>query len=108
MQHYTVVFTPRAERQLANLYAYVADQSGEARAEIFVDGLVADCLSLSMFPERGIKRDDIRPHLRTKGYARRVTIAFSVNTTTSIVAIHGVFYGGQDFEQLLRDTENDD
>jgi plasmid stabilization system protein ParE len=108
MQPYTVVFTPRAERQLASLYGYIADQSGEARAENYVDGIIADCLSLSMFPERGMKRDDIRPNLRTMGYARRVTIAFSVNITTAIVAIHGVFYGGQDFEQLLRDTERDD
>jgi hypothetical protein len=37
-----------------------------------------------------------------------VTIAFSVNTSTEIVAIHGVFYGGQDFVQLLRDTDSDD
>ena len=46
--------------------------------------------------------------ISTKGYARRVTIAFSVNVATEIVAIHGVFYGGQDFEQLLRDTDSDD
>jgi plasmid stabilization system protein ParE len=108
MQPYTAVLTPRAERQLANLYAFIADQSGEVRAEKYVDGIVADCLSLSMFPERGIKRDDIRSNLRTKGYARRVTNAVSVNTKTTIVAIHGVFYGGQDFEHLLRDTECDD
>ena len=42
------------------------------------------------------------------GYARRVTIAFSANVSTEIVAIHGVFYGGQDFEHLLRDTDSDD
>jgi len=24
------------------------------------------------------------------------------------VTIHGVFYGGQDFEKLLRDNESDD
>jgi toxin ParE1/3/4 len=78
------------------------------RAEEFVGRIVADCLSLESFPERGSKRDDVRPNLRTKGYARRVTIAFSVNAETIVVAIHGVFYGGQDFEQLLRETDNDD
>jgi toxin ParE1/3/4 len=78
------------------------------RAEEFVGRIVADCLSLESFPERGSKRDDVRPNLRTKGYARRVTIAFSVNAETTVVAIHGVFYGGQDFEQLLRETDNDD
>jgi len=104
-KHFTVVFTPRAERQLDNLYAYIADHSGEARADHFVGGIVEDCMSLSEFPERGTTRDDVRPNLRTKGYARRVTIAFSVDAATKLVAVHGVFYGGQDFEQLLRDEE---
>ena len=104
-KQYTIVFTPRAERQLDNLYAYIADHSGEARADHFVGGIVEDCLALSAFPQRGTRRDDVRPNLRTKGYARRVTIAFSVDAATNVVAIHGVFYGGRDVEQLLRDEE---
>ncbi len=108
MKAYSVVFTPRAERQLARLYAYIGDQSGVKRADSFVGGIVADCLSLSNFPERGAKRDDIRPNLRVKGYARRVSIAFSVSATTAVVTIHGVFYGGQDFEPLLRDSDSDE
>ena len=107
-KHFTVVFTPRALRQLSNLYAYIADAGGETRAENFTGRIVTDCQSLSAFPERGAKRDDIRPNLRTKGYKRRVTIAFSVNTATETVAVHGIFYGGQDFEALLRETEHDD
>ena len=104
MHHYAVIFTPRAERQLTSLYGYIADQSGDARADNFVGNIVADCLSLSTFPQRGTKRDDIRPNLRTTSYARRVTIAFSVNTNSAIVTIHGVFYGGQNFERELSDN----
>jgi hypothetical protein len=37
-----------------------------------------------------------------------VTIAFSVNVVTDTVAIQGIFYGGQDFETALRDTDGDD
>jgi toxin ParE1/3/4 len=99
---YKVVFTPRAERQLDSLYTYIADRSGETRAEDFVGSLVADCLTLRTYPERGTKRDDIRPNLRTMGFARRVTIAFSVDSAAKTVTIHGVFYGGQNFEQLFR------
>ncbi len=104
MKQYTVIFTPRALRQLAGLYSYIADRSGEARAESFTGRIVADCQSLSTLPERGSKRDDIRPNLRIKGYAKSVTIAFSVNTDA--VAIHGIFYGGQDFETVLRDSDD--
>ena len=108
MKQYAVIFMPRAERQLAHLYGYIADQSGEARAENYVGKIVAACHALSTFPERGSKRDDVRPNLRTMGYAKSVTIAFSVNPTTEAVAVHGVFYGGQDFEHVLRDTASDD
>ena len=107
MRRYAVVFMPLAERQFAELYDFVLDASGVARAERFVGAIVEDCLSLAHFPERGVRRDDVRPNLRTKGYARRVTIAFSVDHARSLVAILGVFYGGQDFEQALRDPAGD-
>lgn len=108
MKRYEVIFTPRAERQLAHLYGYLADQSGEARAENYVGKIIAACNALSTFPERGTKRADVRPNMRTMGYARSVTIAFSINAATEAVAVHGVFYGGQDFEQVLRDIADDD
>lgn len=108
MKTYAVVFTPRAERQLADLYAYIADHSGASRAENFVGAIVADCLSLASFPARGAKRDDIRPDLRIKGFARLASIAFSIGVDAHVVTVHGVFYGGQDFESLLRAIDRDD
>jgi toxin ParE1/3/4 len=107
MKSYAVIFTPRAERQLALLYQTIADDGGEARADKYVGKIVAACEALSAFPERGTKRDDLRPRLRTMGYRKSVTIAFSVNSATDAVTIHGVFYGGQDFERALRETDGD-
>ena len=108
MKTYAVKFTPRAERQLADLYRFIAEQSGEARADAYIHEIVSACRSLSTFPARGTKRDEVRANLRTLGFARRVTIAFSIDANATAVAIHGVFYGGQDFEMLLRDSEIDD
>jgi toxin ParE1/3/4 len=107
MKHYAVIFTPIAEQQLTNLYSYISDENGEVRAEGYVKRIIADCKNLSLFPERGSKREDIRPNLRVKGFARRITIAFVVHNETNSVIIHGIFYGGQNFEQLLNDTEED-
>lgn len=101
MNPYSVVFTPRAKHQLDELYVYIASESGEVRAGKFVGEIIDDCLSLSTFPERGTKREDIRPNLRVKSYARKVVIAFSADTIHAVVAIYGIFYGGQDWEQLL-------
>jgi toxin ParE1/3/4 len=39
--------------------------------------------------------------LRTVAFRRRVTIAYAV--TSEVVTVVGVFYGGQDFEAILRE-----
>jgi toxin ParE1/3/4 len=101
MEQYRVIFSPRAEQQLGTLYAYIAEHGGEERAEDYISGIIAFCQGLSTFPERGTKRDDLRPDLRVIGYAKRVTIAFSVKIDQ--VIIHGVFYGGQDYDSVMQD-----
>jgi toxin ParE1/3/4 len=60
------------------------------------------CEAFDMFPQRGTSREDLRPRLRTIGFRRTATIAFSI--AVEIVTIVGVFYGGQDFEAVLKDA----
>lgn len=91
-----VVFTSEAEEQLVGLHFYLATAASPEIAERYVDAILQQCESLQTFPVRGTARDDIRPGLRTIGFRRRVTIAFSV--IDEAVIIHGVFYGGQDLE----------
>ena len=64
MKSYEIIFTPRAKRQLNDLFEYIANESGEVRASDFIEAILNDCLSLKMFPMRGTKRDDLRPGLR--------------------------------------------
>src|ERR1019366_10744321 len=73
------VFGPNRGRRLSMASFALARRRGEARADTYIGGIATGCLSLSIFPERGTMRDDIRPELRTKAYAKRVTIAFPVN-----------------------------
>jgi toxin ParE1/3/4 len=70
-----VRFSPEALTDLFKLYDYFADDSDEARAKGFTDRIVATCLQLANFPDRGTPRDDLRAGLRTTTYRRRVTIA---------------------------------
>lgn len=105
MKQYSVVFAAAAEEQLDQLYRYIASEAGEGRADSYVSDIVGRCRALRMFPLRGTKRDDIRPNVRTMGYARRVTIAFSVDEMRHIVEILGIFYGGQDVDMLLRSDQ---
>ena len=91
---YRVVFTPEARDQLLSIYRYIAAEVSADRASAFVTAIVDYCESFRTFPKRGTRRDDLRPGLRTVGFRRRVTIAFTVEEQT--VAIIGVFYGGQE------------
>ena len=101
----SVVFAPEALHDLRTLYDTIADASLPERALAYVEGLRRYCLGLADFPERGTRRDAIRPGLRTLGYRRRVTIAF--HTTETAVVIDRILYGGRDLEGLLREGDND-
>ena len=103
--HYTVVFTPEAEEQLAALYHYIAAAASPEVAERYVSAIVSYCESLQTFPHRGTRRDDIRPGLRITNYKKRAVIAFEVFDER--VAIIGVFYGGQDYEHMIQDDQDE-
>jgi toxin ParE1/3/4 len=87
------------------LYAYIADQSSEARAGSYIARITDCCQSLAHFPERGTRRDDVRRGLRTIGFERHVTVAFSVHREAKQVRVLGIYYGGQDFEAALREED---
>jgi len=98
-----VYFRPQAEADLFALYEYIAGQASVMIAGNYIDRIEAACLSLGEFPERGTRRDDILPGLRTIGFERRATIAFRVLKTR--VEIVTIAYGGRDFESELKDNE---
>lgn len=100
MSHATIV-SPEAQAQLDALYDYIAEAASPKIALRFNDAILDQLDSLRTFPQRGVARDDILPGLRTIGFRKRVTIAFVVEETATYVV--GIFYGGQDFETILRD-----
>jgi toxin ParE1/3/4 len=95
-----VIFTPLAERHIGGLHRYIATRSGEARADGFLQRIIAYCEGFATFPLRGARRDDLLAGLRTVGFERGVTIAFVV--AADAVLIEGIYYGGQDFEAKIR------
>ena len=100
---FRIVVTPEARHQLDSIYDYIA---GAASAEIalrFTDGILDHLTTLTDYPRIGTPRDDLRPGLRTLAHRRRVTIAFMVEDVAVVVI--GIYYGGHDFEALLRDEQ---
>jgi toxin ParE1/3/4 len=98
---YEVVFAPEARDDLLQLYDYIAARSGPARARAYTERILSYCLGFETFPQRGRRRDDLRPGLRVVGFARRVTIAFHISDGT--VTIDRVLYGGRELSTAFRE-----
>jgi plasmid stabilization system protein ParE len=101
--NYKVNFSFDAETHLIKLYLHISEAASDEIAANYIRAIVRQCNSLNTFPQRGAQRDDIGPGIRIFGFRKRVSIAFQVGETS--VTILGVFYGGQNFEALLKEPE---
>jgi toxin ParE1/3/4 len=95
MKAHPVVFSRRAQDDLANQLNYLVPIAGERTARRFIDRIVDHCGTFQTFPKRGISRDDIITGLRIVGYKRHASIAFIVTGDT--VYILRVFMRGMNF-----------
>jgi toxin ParE1/3/4 len=99
--NYRVSLAREAKVQLDAIYDYIAAEASPEIARRYTDAIIDKCHSLSRFPNRGSRRDDLRPGVRTLVFRRRVIIAYLVEPGE--VTILGIFSAGQDFEALLRE-----
>lgn len=98
-----VVFEPAAQKDLEDLHEWIADRASLATARRYTERLRAYCKSFALFPERGLRRDDIKPGLRIIGFERRVNVAFVI--LNGQVRIVRLLYGGRDIGLLTTDQE---
>ena len=91
-----IEFSPEALDDLIDLYDYIAARDGAERAIGYINRIEECCRSLSVFPDRGARRDDLRPGLRILGFERRAVIALHITADT--VTILRILYGGRDVE----------
>lgn len=102
MTPYSVYFMPDAVADLAAIYDYITETSGFPDvAYAYMQRLRQTCEGLTLAPERGTKRDDIRKNLRILALEKNAVAAFEVQEDKRIVIILNVFYGGRDYETLL-------
>ncbi len=104
---YSVIITPEAETDLFAIYTYIADRSGHARAGDFLESIEAHCQGLSLFPERGTRRETLPPDLRISTYRHQATVAYVIDHTRDQVSILRAFGAGQDYEAILRKNDPD-
>jgi toxin ParE1/3/4 len=91
-----VVFAETARADLDDIFAWIADRAGLGVALAYTHRIERFCLAMTPFPQRGTSRDDIRPGLRTLGFERRATIAFTVKGDDIIIL--RILYAGRSLD----------
>ncbi|RWQ49071.1 type II toxin-antitoxin system RelE/ParE family toxin [Mesorhizobium sp.] len=86
--------------------AYLLESSGSKNiADGLVDRIKQRCQSIGNAPRGGRSRDDIAPGLRTVPF-EHPAITYVVDD--DLVRIVNIFYGGRDYEALMRDGGSSD
>ena len=101
MKQRDVIFSPEAAADLQNIYDWISIKASHDIAYNYITRLEKFCTTLTLGSERGHLRDDIRPNLRIVGFEKRITIA--IHVCDNSVFILRLFYGGQNWENLLND-----
>jgi toxin ParE1/3/4 len=95
----TVILSPEARDDLIALYDWIAAAAHPATALGYIERIETFLQGMRVAPERGTRRDDIRPGLRIVGFERRVTVAFTVDPAR--VVILRIFYAGRNWEEVM-------
>ena len=95
----TVLLSPEAERDLVEIYDFIANAASPEKALNFTTKIVNYCETLALFPKHGRRHDDIRRGLRTVSYRRGVLMAYHHEGIALV--IDRILYGGRDLRKAL-------
>ncbi|PAQ08350.1 type II toxin-antitoxin system RelE/ParE family toxin [Mesorhizobium temperatum] len=102
IQRLEVEYRETARNDLADIFRNIVDTGGSADVALkFVLRIEDRCQSIGNAPRGGRQRDDIVPGLRTVPFEHSAIIAYIVSD--DLVRIVNIFYGGRDYETLMRD-----
>jgi len=92
-----LVVRPRAALDLAEIWAYIADDS-PARADAFADLLAAKFETLARRPGMGRRRPELAPDIRSFAVGRYVIFYLPLSRGIEVVR---VLHGSRDIESLF-------
>ncbi len=100
-----VIKSVQAQRDLLNLWRYIASNSGAMRADAVADKIDAKLKTLAAQPGIGRPRDELREGLRSLPVASYVI--FYNPMPDGIEVVH-VIHGRQDINAVFEDEDEDD
>lgn len=102
-QAYRVLENTEALSDYIAIAQHIEGWTGDrALADRTVDAIRTYIRGLCSMPHRGTRRDDLRPGLRVVPFRKRTVVAFEIDESARIVRVLRVFYGGQDYESVIR------
>ena len=100
-----VVLSRTALTDLAKIGRWIAEAGAPVTARRYVQRIRARLARLGDSPGAGRPFEGDGSELRVVGFERRIMIAYRVEKTRIIVT--QVFYGGQNWERVLRNGESE-
>ncbi len=100
----SLVYRRLALADLDAIHDYI-EPDNPRRAASFVKEIRNRCRPLRVHPELGRPRDDLGHGIRILPMLGRVVVADRITPTA--ILITRVFYGGQDYEAILKRNEDD-
>ena len=97
----TVVVRPRALDDLAEIWAYIAEDSPD-RADAFVDLVNSKFQALSRRPGLGRRRPELAPNIRSLTVGRYVVFYLPLSRGIEVVR---VLHGSRDIESIFENEQ---
>lgn len=92
-------YRPAALADLAAIYDFIEPDSPK-RARHFVEDIRTRCRVLRDHPQLGVARPDLGPDIRILPLRNRSIVAYRI--AEDAIYLVRVFYGGQDYETILK------
>src|SRR5260370_40138691 len=97
----TVVVRPRALDDLAEIWAYIADDS-PGQADAFVDLVDSKFQALSRRPRLGRRRPELSPDIRSLAVGRYVVYYLPLSPGIEVVRVR---HGSRDIESIFENEQ---
>jgi len=104
MKRLPVIYRPEAVADLEEIFRYILNKSRDhITAKRFTNRIKARCDKVGDAPNGGAPRPDLGTDLRLVPFEKSAVILY--RTTAKEVEIVNVFYGGRDYEVLMRGSD---
>ncbi len=97
-----LVYRPAALADLDSIYDFIEPENPR-RALSFVQDIRTRCRVLCTYPQFGVARYDLGRGIHIYPMRGRVVVAYRI--ALDAIEVTRVFYGGQDYEAILRDED---